>query len=260
MSQLEIKDILNLFGLFIDREADVNAVTTIGRTPLHEASVAGNTEAATLLLARGANVAARTKDGETPLWLATSKYGEKYVYSSSMVAALLSAKADASAVPPSAPANLLNAHHSALMELLAEGQQKRNEMNMRSLVNVIEDIGEASGRQAIMINVYRYFVLLNAPHSSLTDVIIDRQQKLNEAHMKSTVSRLDGSVLMLASENNSAMSVTNVLMDEHKLSEANISMPDISSRDDKHLSSRVCDETNAKPISVTNNVASLTPL
>ncbi|WP_083232879.1 ankyrin repeat domain-containing protein [Endozoicomonas atrinae] len=61
---------LEAIDALIARGADVNARTKDGRTPLHNAAQNGHLEAIDALIARGADVNARTKDGRTPLHFA----------------------------------------------------------------------------------------------------------------------------------------------------------------------------------------------
>ncbi|WP_257295102.1 ankyrin repeat domain-containing protein [Endozoicomonas sp. YOMI1] len=57
----------------IARGADVNARTKDGKTPLHCAAAQGHQQAIGALIARGADVNARTKDGRTPLHCAAAQ-------------------------------------------------------------------------------------------------------------------------------------------------------------------------------------------
>ena len=57
----------------LGRGADVNATAAGGHTALHEVAFRGNLELAQILLAHGANAAARNDEGRTPLDIAQSK-------------------------------------------------------------------------------------------------------------------------------------------------------------------------------------------
>jgi ankyrin repeat protein/L-ascorbate metabolism protein UlaG (beta-lactamase superfamily) len=64
-------------GLLINNNADLNFKDTIlGRTGLHLAAIKGNSEAAEMMLEKGATVNAKDKKGHTPLYYA-GKYGHK---------------------------------------------------------------------------------------------------------------------------------------------------------------------------------------
>ena len=56
--------------LLIAKGADVNAKTKFGGSPLHDAAIGGHKEIVGLLIAKGANVNAKGKVGITPLDLA----------------------------------------------------------------------------------------------------------------------------------------------------------------------------------------------
>lgn len=56
---------IDAMRLLIQYGADVNAVDSLLRTPLHRAAMFGHTEAARLLLSRGADASARDKYGNT---------------------------------------------------------------------------------------------------------------------------------------------------------------------------------------------------
>jgi ankyrin repeat protein len=53
--------------LLIDRGTDFSATTKDGQTPLHLASLGGHEGVAWLLIDRGADILATDKDGKTPL-------------------------------------------------------------------------------------------------------------------------------------------------------------------------------------------------
>ena len=59
--------------LLIAKGADVNARTVDGYTPLHQATILGLMDVAELLIAKGADVNAKNKDGTTPIHLASIK-------------------------------------------------------------------------------------------------------------------------------------------------------------------------------------------
>jgi ankyrin repeat protein len=54
-----------MITMLLDVGADINLANHSGFTPLHHAAEAGSEEAATLLIAKGANFALRTKNGQT---------------------------------------------------------------------------------------------------------------------------------------------------------------------------------------------------
>ena len=56
--------------LLLDHHAKIEAADAWGYTPLLEAAAAGKSEMVELLAGRGASLAVRGKDGETPLMLA----------------------------------------------------------------------------------------------------------------------------------------------------------------------------------------------
>lgn len=62
--------ILKIAQVLLDYRADVNAATPEGYTALMAASALGSPDAVALLLKKGANVRARTRDGQTALSLA----------------------------------------------------------------------------------------------------------------------------------------------------------------------------------------------
>ena len=74
--------------LLLDAKADANATTCDGRTCLHAQSENGNAGAVAILLAANADVNATTSDGQTPLYLASDD---------ATLQLLLDAKADANA-------------------------------------------------------------------------------------------------------------------------------------------------------------------
>ena len=59
--------------LLLTSGANVNARTRNGNTPLHSAAFYGHMEIAELLLARGADVNAKTQNGTTPMHWAAIK-------------------------------------------------------------------------------------------------------------------------------------------------------------------------------------------
>jgi ankyrin repeat protein len=59
--------LVDIARLLLEHGAEVNAQTTSGRTPLHDAAMFGQVEVARVFLERGANVGAEDEDGETPL-------------------------------------------------------------------------------------------------------------------------------------------------------------------------------------------------
>ena len=58
------------------RGADVNAEDESDRTALHVAADKGNTEVASLLLTRGGDATARSRDGLSPRDIAKEKYNK----------------------------------------------------------------------------------------------------------------------------------------------------------------------------------------
>lgn len=54
-----------MMTMLLDAGADINLTNRSGFTPLHHAAEAGSKEAATLLIAKGANFALRNKNGQT---------------------------------------------------------------------------------------------------------------------------------------------------------------------------------------------------
>ena len=78
-SKMRKSDIsLKVSGLLLDNGADVNAVNFAGRTALHFATMNEQTSLMQLLLARGADVTLRNRDGDAPLTLA-SRYGNEEI-------------------------------------------------------------------------------------------------------------------------------------------------------------------------------------
>jgi ankyrin repeat protein len=55
-----------MISALLDAGADINSANLTGFTPLHHAAEAGSTEAATLLIARGANLSLRNRYEQTP--------------------------------------------------------------------------------------------------------------------------------------------------------------------------------------------------
>jgi len=56
--------------LLLAKGANINAKSNDGFTPLYEAAYAGHEDVAELLLAKGADVNAKVNDGKTPLQVA----------------------------------------------------------------------------------------------------------------------------------------------------------------------------------------------
>ncbi|TMA36777.1 MAG: ankyrin repeat domain-containing protein [Deltaproteobacteria bacterium] len=69
-SQSDAEPSAELIGILLDAGADVNARTSQGNTPLHIAAYKGYAGTVRLLLARGAIRTARNAAGETPEALA----------------------------------------------------------------------------------------------------------------------------------------------------------------------------------------------
>ena len=69
----EIPNTPEVIETLLSSGANVDATVSRGWTPLHLAVWAGNSEAVTVLLARGADRTAETSDGETSLTLSKSE-------------------------------------------------------------------------------------------------------------------------------------------------------------------------------------------
>jgi len=65
--------------LLITKGADVNAINSVGDTPLHSAARAGHKDIVELLIAKGADVNAKDNQGRTPLWWANHRGHKKIV-------------------------------------------------------------------------------------------------------------------------------------------------------------------------------------
>jgi ankyrin repeat protein len=69
-----------MIKLLLDKGADPLAKNTKGRTSLMQAALFGDTAAASLLMAKGININAKTKDSETALFMAVKSVNRQMVY------------------------------------------------------------------------------------------------------------------------------------------------------------------------------------